>query len=157
MADSSGRALFGWPPPARPPSTRLQRAADRIFPATGAGCALYLVAVIAVLGIAPHLPVRADLAGDGLAALAAGSWCAANFWRCGQAHCLVDGAGWLILAVLAFTEAGLGRSVIGGSEQAVFLGVLVVALAFECGWRLVHGTNAIIRRDGRTGRSRARS
>jgi hypothetical protein len=26
----------------------------------------------------------------------------------------------------------MGRSVIGGTEQAVFLGVLIVALAFEC-------------------------
>jgi hypothetical protein len=33
----------------------------------------------------------------------------------------------MILAVLAFIEAGLGRSVIGRSEQAVFLGLLVVA------------------------------
>ncbi len=74
----------------------------------------------------------------------------ANFWRCRQARCLIDGAGWLILVVLAFTEAGLGRSVIGGSEQAVFLGLLVVALVFEFVWRLTHGTNAVIRRDERS-------
>ena len=46
--------------------------------------------------------------------------------------------------------AGLGRSVIGGSEPAVFLGVLVVALVFEFVWRLTHGTNAIIRRGERS-------
>ncbi len=153
--DNGGRALFGWSPPARPPSTRLQHVADRIFPRSGVGCALYIVAVIALLSLAPHLSIRADLAADGLAALAAGSWCLANFWRCRQAHCLIDGSGWLILAVLAFTEAGLGRSVIGGSEQAVFLGLLVVALVFEFVWRLTHGTNAIIRRDERSSRWRA--
>ncbi len=152
--NGGGRALFGWSPPARPPGTQLQRLADRIFPATGVGCALYLVAVIALLGIAPHLSVRADLGADGLAALAAGSWCLANFWRCRQAHCLIDGTGWLVLAILAFAEAELGRSVIGGHEQAGFVGVLVVALAFECVWRLARGTNAIIRRDERSGRSR---
>lgn len=158
MAEGDGgRALFGWSPPARLPSNRLQRVVDRTFPRTGVGCALYIVAVIALLSLAPHLPVRGDLAAGGLAALAAGSWCVANFWRCRQAHCLIDGAGWLMLAVLAFIEAGLGRSVIGGSEEAVFLGVLAVALVFEGVWRLARGTNAIARRDERSGRSHASS
>ncbi|MEA2504692.1 MAG: hypothetical protein QOG36_1735, partial [Actinomycetota bacterium] len=33
---------------------------------------------------------------DGLAGLAAGTWCGLNFWRCRQAHCLVTFAegGW---------------------------------------------------------------
>ena len=155
-ADSGGRALFGWSPPARRAATRLQRLADRMLPPTGIGCALYLMAVIALLIIAPHLSIRADLAAVGLAALAAGSWCLANFWRCRRAPCLIDGAGWPLLAVLAFTEAGLGHSVIGGREQAVFLGLLVLALIFELGWCLSHGTNAIIRRDERSSRSHMR-
>jgi hypothetical protein len=157
MADDSGRALFGWSPPARPPTTRPQRVIDRIFPATGAGCALYIVAVVALLGTAPHLSIRAGLAADGLAAFAAGSWCAVNFWRCGHAHCLIDGSGWLVLAALAFVGAGLGRSIIGGSEEAVFLGVLVAALIFEFVWSQARGTNAIVRRDQPSSRSRAAS
>jgi hypothetical protein len=144
--EEGGRALWGWSPPARPASTRLERQVDRIFPRTGVPCALYLLAVIALLSIAPHLPTRAELAVDGLAALAAGSWCAANFWRCRHAHCVIDGIGWLGLALLAFAEAGLGHSIIGGHEQAVFLGVLIVALAFEGVWRLARGTNAVMPR-----------
>ncbi len=153
--DSGGRALFGWSPPAPSPRTRLQRVVDRVFPRSGVGCALYIVAVIALLSIAPHARVRTGLAADGLAALAGGSWCLANFWRCRHAHCLVDGTGWLILAVVVFIEAGLGRSVIGGSERAVFLGVFVAALVFECVWRLVNGTNAVRRRSDASGRTRA--
>ncbi len=148
MSDGSGeRALFGWSPPGRPPSTRLQRVIDRIFPPSGVGCALYIVAVVALLSLARHLSIRGGLAADGLAALAAGTWCLANFWRCRQAHCLIDGTGWLLLALLAFAEVGLGRSVIGGGEQAVFVGLLVVAVVFEFAWRATHGTNAIIRRN----------
>jgi hypothetical protein len=152
---SGGRALFGWSPPARPPSIRLQRVVDRVFPRSGVGCALYIMAVVALLSLARHLRIRAYLAADGLAAWAAGSWCLANFWRCRQAHCLIDGTGWLILALLAFAEVGLGRSVIGGSEQAVFVGLLVVAVVFEFAWRATHATNAIIGRDQRLGRGHA--
>jgi hypothetical protein len=153
MQEEGRRALWGWSPPARPAAGRLERRVDRIFPRTGVPCALYLLGVIALLGIAPHLPTRAELAVDGLAALAAGSWCAVNFWRCRHAHCVIDTVGWLGLAVLAFAEAGLGHSVIGGYEQAVFAGVLVVALAFECVWSLTHGTNAVMPRSRHVGRS----
>ena len=149
------RALWGWSPPARRAATSLERLVDRIQPRTGVSCALYIVAVIALLSIAPHLPVRAGLAVDGLAALAAGSWCVLNFWRCRQAHCVIDGVGWLGLALLAFVGAGLGHSVIGGHEQSVFLGVLVAALAFEGVWCLTRGTNAVMARSRHVRRSRA--
>jgi hypothetical protein len=142
--EEAGRALWGWSPPPRPADTPLARQVDRLLLRTGVSCALYIVGVVALLGLAPHLPTRADLAVVGLAALAAGSWCVLNFWRCRHAHCVIDGVGWLGLALLAFVEAGLGHSVIGGHEQSVFLGVLVVALAFEGVWRLARGTNAVV-------------
>jgi hypothetical protein len=44
--------------------------------------------VIALLVTAPNLPLRGELAMDGLAALAAGAWCGLNFWRCRLARCL---------------------------------------------------------------------
>jgi hypothetical protein len=153
--EEAGRALWGWSPPARPAATPLERQVDRILPRTGVFCALYFLAVVALLSIAPHLPGRADLAVDGMAALAAGSWCVVNFWRCRQAHCVVDGVGWLGLALLAFVGAGLGHSVIGGYEQSVFLGVLVAALAFEGVWCAVRGTNAVTVRCQHVSRSRA--
>jgi hypothetical protein len=88
----------------------------------------------------------AALATDGLAALAAGAWCALNFWRCRHAHCAVTSSGWLALSVLAFTEAALGHSLIGGDEQPVFLAVLAAGLVFEVVWRCLRGTNAVGRR-----------
>jgi len=151
--EEAGRALWGWSPPARPAGTPLERLVDRCLPRTGVSCALYIVAVIALLSIAPHLPTRADLAVDGLAALAAGGWCVLNFWRCRQAHCVIDGVGWLGLAFLAFAGAGIGHSVIGGYEQPVFLGVLLAALAFEGVWRLARGTNAVLLRSQHVSRS----
>ena len=93
----------------------------------------------------PDLPRRAELAADGLAFLAAGSWCGLNFWRCRQAHCMVSAAGWLGLSLVAFAGAGLGHSLIHGDEQLVFLGVLVAALAFEGIGFLAKGTNIVIR------------
>jgi len=77
--------------------------------------------------------------------VAAGGWCGLNFWRCRQAHCMVNAAGWLGLSLVAFAEAGLGRSLIHGDEQLVFLGVLVAALGFEGLWYLAKGTNVISR------------
>ena len=59
-----------------------QAMVDRILPSTGVPVTLYYTAVIALLIVAPYLSKRAELAVEGLAALAAGAWCSANFWRC---------------------------------------------------------------------------
>jgi hypothetical protein len=99
--------------------------------------------VIALLNVGPHLPVRAELAVDGVAAFVGGIWCSLNFWRCRHAHCLVTGAGWLAWGVFAFVESGLGHSLIGGDEQPAFLAVLAAALIFECGWFATHHTNSV--------------
>jgi hypothetical protein len=101
------------------------------------------VLVIALLNLAPHLPMRANLGADGLAALVAGGWCSLNFWRCRHAHCLVTGTGWLVLALFAIIETGIGRSVIHGDEQIIFLAVLAAGLLFEAGWYLTQRTNAV--------------
>jgi len=146
------RALFGWSPPDLPADTALKRRADRLLPRTGVPAALYCAAVAGLLILAPNLPERGNLAIDGLAALAAGGWCAVNLWRCRHAHCLVTSTGWLALAVLAFTGAGLGRSLIGGYEQPVFLAVLAASVAFEYTWRMARGTSALGRGTGSTGR-----
>ena|SRR2546425_245219 len=113
-------------------------------PRSGVPAVVYFAAVVALLLLAPELPRRAELAADGLAALAAGTWCGLNFWRCRQAHCLVSAAGWLGLSLVAFAGAALGRSLIYGDEQLVFLGVLLAALGFEGLWYLGKGTNVIV-------------
>ena len=141
--EARGRALWGWSPPDLPADTAVKRRVDRFLPRTGIPCVLYCAAVIGLLSLAAHLPERAALATDGAAALAAGAWCALNFWRCRHAHCAISSTGWLALSVLAFTGAALGRSLIGGDEQLVFLGVLAVSVAFEAAWCLARGGNAI--------------
>jgi hypothetical protein len=72
---SSG-ALWGWSPPLLPADTPLKRRIDRLMPRTGFPVAIYYGAVVALLALAGILPRRPGLAVDGLAALAAGSWCA---------------------------------------------------------------------------------
>ena len=140
---SQDRALWGWSPPALPANSNLERVVDGVFPRTGLGCALSYAFVIGLLLLAPHLPRRPELIADGVAALAAGTWCGVNFWRCRHAHCLVTAAGWLPLAAFVFGEAALGRSLILGFEQPIFLGVLGIALAFEVIWSRTQGSNAI--------------
>src|SRR5262249_59591808 len=131
------------PPPLLPADTPVKRSVDHIRPRTGLPAAAYFAAVIALLGLAQILPARAYLAVDAVAFLAGGTWCALSFWRCRQAHCLLSGSGWLLLALLAAAEAGLGRSLIGGDEQLVFLGILAIGLIFQSAWYLVHRDNAV--------------
>ena len=122
-----------------------RRRIDRLLPRSGVPAVLYFAAVVALLLLAPELPRRAELAADGVAALAGAAWCGVNFWRCRQAHCLVTTPGWVGLSLVAFAGAGLGRSLIYGDEQLVFLGVLLAALAFEGLWYLRTGTKVIVR------------
>jgi hypothetical protein len=142
-AGCAPRSLWGWSPPPSVADTRLKRAADRLLPRTGWPLLVYYAVVIALLNLAAHLPIRGALAVDAVAALAAGGWCAVNFWRCQHAHCLVTGAGWLALTLFVASEAALGRSLIGGDEQIVFLAILGLALIFEAGWYAVHRTNTV--------------
>lgn len=139
----AGRALWGWSPPDLPADTAVKRRVDRLLPRTGCPALLYYAGIAAVLALAPHLPERANLVADGLAALAAAAWCAVNFWRCRHAHCVVTSPGWVALSVVAFVGAGLGHSLIAGYEQPVFLGVLGAAVVFEVAWNLARGTNSI--------------
>jgi hypothetical protein len=53
--------------------------------------------------------------------------------------------GSLGLAPITFFEAAIGRSLIGGNEQLVFLAVLAGGLGFEAAWYIRRGTNAVQR------------
>jgi hypothetical protein len=141
-APRGARALCGWSPPPLPADTTAKRRADRVLVGTVPAVAV-VAGVVALLNVAPLLPVRGELALEGVAALAAGGWCVLNFWRCRHAHCLATGPGWLALSPFLFTEAGLGRSLIAGDEQLVFLGILAAALLLEAAWYLARRTNAI--------------
>ncbi|MGH7775570.1 MAG: hypothetical protein ACREPI_00115 [Candidatus Dormibacterales bacterium] len=136
------RALCGWSPEPLPADTALKRRVDRVL--VGNLPAIVMVAtVVALLNLVPHIPLRAGLAIDGLAALIGGGWCSLNFWRCRHAHCLVTGVGWLALSLFVFVEAGIGHSSMGGDEQPLFLAVLAAALIFEFAWYLARHTQAI--------------
>ena len=137
------RSLWGWSPAPLPAGTRLERAVDRLLPRTGWALCLFYGGLVGLLLAAPYLPRRGELFLDGVCFLAAGGWCALNFWRCRHAHCVVTAAGWLPLAVFAFAEAVLGRTLIHGFEQPIFLGVLVLGVGFEVVWARIHGTNAV--------------
>ena len=139
-------ALWGWSPPPLPAGTRWQRRADRYLPTSGVPCLAYIAAIVGLLSLAPHLAPRGRLGLDATALVAAGGWCALNFWRCRHAHCLFTGAGWLALGAMALVEVGLGHSVIAGYEQPVFLGALVAGLGFEAAWTLSRRTNAMVPR-----------
>src|SRR5207247_1266712 len=130
-------------PPGLPADTPAKRRVDRFLPRTGWPAVIYFAAVTGLLGLAQILPAPAYLVVDAAAFLAGGSWCALNFWRCRQAHCLLTGTGWLLLALLAAAEAGLGHSLIGGDEQLVFLAILAIGLGFDAIWYLVHRHNAV--------------
>ncbi len=134
---------LAWSPPALPADTAVKRRVDRILPRTGLPAVAYFAAVIGLLGLAQILPAPAYLAVDAVAFLAGGAWCALNFWRCRHAHCLLTGSGWLLLALFAAAEAGLGRSLMGGDEQLVFLVILAMGLIFEGAWYLVRRDNAV--------------
>ena len=141
--------MFGWSPPALPADTNLKRRVDRMMPRSGLSFVIFFAVVIALLNVGVILPRRMDLVAIGVVGLAAGSWCAVNFWRCRHAHCVITGAGWLALAGFSFLEAGLGRSVIHGDEGLVFLGVLGLGLVFEAAWYVARGTNAVSSRSSR--------
>ncbi len=109
---------------------------------------IYFGAVVGLLALATALPTRWELAVDTLASLMVGSWCAFNFWRCRHAHCLVTGAGWLILGGFSLVEVGIGRSVVGGYEEAAFYGILAAGILFEWLWVRAYGTHALTRLSG---------
>ena len=136
------RALCGWSPPSLPADTVTKQRVDRIR--VGDLAAFGTVAVVVgLLTLAAHLPPRASLVTVGVAGLVAGGWCSLNFWRCRHAHCLITGPGWLAFGVFACSEAAVGRSLVGGHEQSVFIAVLGTAIAFEIVWYVLHHTNAV--------------
>ncbi len=148
-------ALWGWSPTPLPAGTRWQRRADRYLPTSGMPCLAYIAAIVGLLSLAPHLAPRGRLGLDATAFVAAGGWCALNFWRRRHAHCLLTGAGWLALGAMALVEVGLGHSVIAGYEQPVFLGALVAGLGFEAAWTLWRRTYAIVPRRSAAAHGRA--
>ena len=129
-------------PPQLSGSTRSKRFADRILP-RGLWLCLFFVVIALGLSAASQLPLRTGLALGAITTLLASSYCLLNFWRCREAHCIVSGTGWALLALFEFAELGVDRSLIDRSEGLVFLIIFALAYSFEAMWRLRYGTNAV--------------
>lgn len=140
------RGLWGWSPPMLAADSRAKRWTDRLLPRTGAAAVLFFLAVLGLLNLSPLLAgPRLGTALFGIGSLAAGLWCSLNFWRCRHAHCLITGPGFTLVALLSFTGAALGRSLVAGNEGWIFDAVLALGILFELAWRQARGSNAVTR------------
>ena len=135
--------MFGWSPARLQPDSSMKRRVDRFLPSSGWRFTVFFAVVVALLNVGVVLPRRLDLLSIAVASLAAGGWCALNFWRSRHAHCLLTGSGWLALGLFSLVEVGIGRSLIHGDEGLIFVGVLIMGLLFELAWFVTHGSNAV--------------
>jgi hypothetical protein len=92
---------------------------------------------VAVAGFAAGGAVggRAGLAIASVYVTVIGVYCALNFRRCRETHCVVTGPGFLLAAALGFAAALVPGSALSwfrtGTEAAVFLAVLAAGYALE--------------------------
>jgi hypothetical protein len=134
-------------PPSLPRTTPSQRAADAYLRVAEAyGGWPHVAVIVALFILAGFLPARGELGADAAAFAWAGVYCLANFWRCREPHCVITGIGWGLLLAFTIAELILGHSLIGGTEPLVFLGILLLAWAFETAWRAKTGSYALRRR-----------
>jgi hypothetical protein len=70
------------------------------------------------------------------------AYCLANFARCREAHCIVTGFGWGVLAIVAFVAA-LSHLDWFGPIWNAFLIVFVVGHGFELIWAAVRHTHVL--------------
>ena len=131
-------------PPASPAGSTFERLLDAYTSLTAPfirGCWVF-VTVAAVAAISTLLGAVGGLVVEAAFFLLTGTYCLANFIRCREAHCIVTGVGWSVLALAAATAAVTGRDVRSGAWIA-FLALAVLGHGFEAIWKLVHGSNAL--------------
>ena len=130
--------------PTPPPTNARQRLADRYRDLTGPvfRMPLGVLVAIGVAVAAGRLPVRAGMALDALFLITIGIYCAANFWRCREAHCVVTGTGWTATGLAAIVAA-VGGYAWNDLLWISFLAVWVVGVAFEFTVRRRTGSNAL--------------
>jgi hypothetical protein len=136
-------SLLSARPPSRAQTRDWHRAADRFL----------ILSRSAVVPVFAALAFLASFAGNQLSGraaglpmvayfLAVGSWCAVNFARCREAHCLITGIGFAALAAATAISAGLDRDWRGPLWIAA-LAVLAAGALFETGWTARHGRDAV--------------
>lgn len=129
-------------PPRLKADTRTKRMIDRVLP-TGASRCAFFVAIAVGVSAAGQLPTTPGLAVGAVTTFVASSYCLLNFWRCREAHCIISGTGWSALGLFETAEIAVGHSLIHRNEDAAFVAILVIAVAFELYWRTRYGTNAL--------------
>jgi hypothetical protein len=131
-------------PPANPAHTTVERALDRYVALTAPflqGCLVFVVVGAVAFASFQLGPIA------GLALIAGylsvhGTYCLANFFRCREAHCIVTGVGWSVLALVAVGGVLAERDIRRAVWDA-FLAVTIVGFAFEFVWTAVRGSNAL--------------
>jgi len=84
----------------------------------------------------------AGLYASGLYFAAFSAYCLANFARCREAHCIITGLGWGVLAIVAFIAAVSQLDWFGPIWNA-FLVVFVVGHGFELIWASIRHTHVL--------------
>jgi hypothetical protein len=105
------------------------------------GCFVFLV-VGAVAVASFQLGPEAGLAVTAAYLTVHSTYCLASFLRCREAHCIVTGAGWLVLAAVAAGGALAGQDVRRAVWDA-FLAVTIAGFTFEFVWKAIRGSNAL--------------
>jgi hypothetical protein len=70
------------------------------------------------------------------------AYCLANFARCREAHCVITGVGWGVLAVVAFVAAVMQLDWLGAVWNS-FLVIAVLGHGFELIWAATRHTHAL--------------
>jgi hypothetical protein len=78
----------------------------------------------------------------GLYFAAYAAYCLANFARCREAHCIITGSGWAVLAAVALFAAATRLDWLGPVWNA-FLIVFIVGHGFELIWAATRHTHAL--------------
>ena len=131
-------------PPASPARTIFEHAVDRYVAVANPflrGCLVFLV-VGAVAVASVRLGPEAGLTLVAAYLIIHATHCLANFLRCREAHCIVTGTGWLVLAGVAAGGA-LTQQDVRSAVWDAFLAVTIAGFGFEFVWKAIRGSSAL--------------
>lgn len=124
--------MMGSCPTAPPPASGWERAADRYrrLAAPVLRPPLVVVTLLVLVVVSAWLPLRGELALISGFHLAAGAYCAMNFWRCREPHCRMTGPGWTATGLAGLVALVAGADWVAGL-WATFTAVWVAGMAYE--------------------------
>jgi hypothetical protein len=131
-------------PPAARPANGFERALDIYTGLTAPflrGCWVFATVAL-VWSLTRSTGVVGGLVLQGAFFLIFATYCLANFERCREAHCIVTGIGWSVLAVISLAAATTGHD-LRNADWITFLVVAVAGHGFEGVWKASRGSNAL--------------